>query len=204
MAIDTENQLYYILKRGDALIAYGYDWYKDGVLFWPAGANRWKCAHNANEYPKQGDIGGGGSASTAQAAVDLYVSWIGRFAYSQAPGRLEPLRTGYGDCSSTIWSAYWLSMGLDVGTWTGAMLGKGWAIASGSGANLPLSSMVPGDLVLFWWGSGSPSTGDHVEMYIGGNRLCGHGGNPYYGPTIKPNAQAYAAGAARWQVRRYA
>lgn len=197
------NALGYILQVGDTLVLYGDDdTYRKGVVFYPAAGQRWVPAVNAFGSPIEGGNTGGGSetGSAAQAAVvELYTSWVGRFKYSQGPGRLDPVASGYGDCSSTIWYAYQQVTGLNVGTWTGDMVGRGTLIASGSGA-LPLSSMQPADLVLFNWGDYNPSF-DHVELYIGGGRLCGHGSGD--GPTVKPDADAYAARAHDWQVRRY-
>lgn len=192
------SQLSHIIESGDTLVLYGSGALASGVVFYPASGQRWICGHNAYGTQITGGNFGGGTG-TRQDVVDLYTSWVGRFAYSQAPGRLTPLTSGYGDCSSTIWAAYHDAAGIDVGTWTGAMVGKGSHIAGGSGANLPLSSMQPGDLILFWRTSSSPQ---HVEMYVGNNQLCGHGG-PGNGPTIKADAQTYVARWGSWEVRRY-
>lgn len=192
-------QVSHILEQGNTLVLYGSS-FPNGLIFYPAAGNRWKCGLYTGGAPITGGNTGGGSSTEVQSVVELYLSWVGRFNYSQGGGRLTPLTSGYGDCSSTIWAAYHDAMNIDVGTWTGAMEGKGYSIASGSGANLPLSSMIPGDLILFWRSS---STSQHVEMYIGDNRLCGHGG-PGKGPTIKSDAQAYVSRWNRWEVRRYA
>jgi len=136
----------------------------------------------------------------AQKVVKLYTSWVGKFAYSQAGGRLDPLNTGYGDCSSTIWRAYMDALGMDVGGWTGAMVGLGSTVATGSG-QLPIEKMELGDLCLFNWSGYNPSY-DHVELYCGDNVLCGHGG-PGNGPTYKNDARSYGTAATDWQVRRY-
>lgn len=195
----TASKLVYAIQRGDQLIVYGRDEYSKGITFFPCGIQRWKCAVNADGTTIEGGNTGGGSGTVPQV-VELYTSWVGRFRYDQGPGRLTPLESGYGDCSSTIWAAYHDAAGIDVGTWTGAMMQKGREIARGSGPNLPLSSMKPGDLVLYDWNGGDV---DHVEMYIGNNQLCGHGG-PGNGPTIKQNAQTYSGAARYWVVRRYA
>lgn len=192
-------QLSHILEQGNTLVLYGSS-FPNGVVFYPANGNRWVCGTYTGGDPITGGNTGGGTSTTVQSVVDLYISWVGRFAYSQGGGRLTPLQSGYGDCSSTIWAAYHDAMGIDVGTWTGEMEGRGTRIAGGSGATLPLSSMAPGDLILFWRGGG---TSAHVEMYIGDNKLCGHGG-PGNGPTVKDNAQTYVSRWTRWEVRRYA
>lgn len=197
------NALGYIIRQGDTLVLYGQgEEYRNGIVFYPAAGQRWVSGFNAFGSPIEGGNTGGGSetGSAAQrAVVETYTSWVGRFQYSQGPGRLDPVKSGYGDCSSTIWYAYQQVTSMDIGTWTGAQVGKGRLVASGSDA-LPLEQMQPADLVFFNWGDYNPSF-DHVELYIGDGRLCGHGSGQ--GPTIKENANAYASRAHDWQVRRY-
>lgn len=191
-------RLSHIIQMGDVLVVYGES-FPDGLPFFRIQGQTWVCGKYTGGTNITGGNHGGGSGAVS-AVVELYISWAGKFAYSQAPGRLTPLESGYGDCSSTIWAAYHDAIGVDVGTWTGAMEGLGEKIAGGSGSSLPLDSMLPGDLILFWRGSGASS---HVEMYIGDNKLMGHGG-PGNGPYEKPDAQAYCARWSRWEVRRYA
>lgn len=205
--IDTEaSKLGYIIQNGDTLILYGKDEYKKGVIFYPASGQVWINGYNANGTDIGGGNEGGGSesGSEAQNAIcELYRSWLDRFAYSQGAGRLDPISSGYGDCSSTVWFAYQQVAGIDVGTWTGAMAGKGTKIASGySGDNLPIEDMEPADLVLIMW-NGWNGSFDHVELYMGNNELWGHGG-PDYGPDqTTTDARNYPRYMYYWEVRRY-
>lgn len=205
--IDTEaSKLGYIIQNGDTLILYGRDEYAKGVIFYPASGQVWINGYNANGSDIGGGNEGGGSesGSEAQNAIcELYRSWLDRFAYSQGAGRLDPISSGYGDCSSTVWFAYQQVAGIDVGTWTGAMAGKGTKIASGySGDNLPIEDMEPADLVLIMW-NGWNSSFDHVELYMGNNELWGHGG-PDYGPDqTTTDARNYPRYMYYWEVRRY-
>lgn len=205
--IDTEaSKLGYIIQNGDTLILYGKDKYEKGVIFYPASGQVWINGYNANGTDIGGGNEGGGSesGSEAQNAIcELYRSWLDRFAYSQGAGRLDPISSGYGDCSSTVWFAYQQVAGIDVGTWTGAMAGKGTKIASGySGDNLPIEDMKPADLVLIMW-NGWNSSFDHVELYMGNNELWGHGG-PDYGPDqTTTDARNYPRYMYYWEVRRY-
>lgn len=205
--IDTEaNKLGYIIQNGDTLILYGKDEYEKGVIFYPASGQVWINGYNANGTDIGGGNEGGGSesGSEAQNAIcELYRSWLDRFAYSQGAGRLDPISSGYGDCSSTVWFAYQQVAGIDVGTWTGAMAGKGTKIASGySGDNLPIEDMEPADLVLIMW-NGWNGSFDHVELYMGNNELWGHGG-PDYGPDqTTTDARNYPRYMYYWEVRRY-
>lgn len=201
-----ESKLGYIIQRGNLLILYGRDKYAKGVTFYPAGTQKWINGYNANGTDIEGGNGGGGSetGSEAQNAIcDLYRSWENRFAYSQGAGRLDPVNSGYGDCSSTVWFAYQQVAGIDVGTWTGAMAGKGTKIASGySGDGLPIGDMQPADLVLIMW-NGYNSSFDHVELYMGNNELWGHGG-PDNGPNqTTADAGNYPRYMYYWEVRRY-
>lgn len=205
--IDTEaSKLGYIIQNGDTLILYGKDEYEKGVIFYPASGQVWINGYNANGTDIGGGNEGGGSesGSEAQNAIcELYRSWLDRFAYSQGAGRLDPISSGYGDCSSTVWFAYQQVAGVDVGTWTGAMAGKGMKIASGySGDNLPIEDMKPADLVLIMW-NGWNGSFDHVELYMGNNELWGHGG-PDYGPDqTTTDARNYPRYMYYWEVRRY-
>lgn len=201
-----ESKLGYIIQRGNLLILYGKDEYAKGVTFYPAGTQKWINGYNANGTEIEGGNEGGGSetGSEAQNAIcDLYRSWENKFAYSQGAGRLDPISSGYGDCSSTIWFAYQQVTGIDVGTWTGAMAGKGTKIAGGySGDNLPIEDMQPADLVLIMW-NGYNSSFDHVELYMGNNELWGHGG-PDNGPNqTTSDARNYPRYMYYWEVRRY-
>lgn len=201
-----ESKLGYIIQNGDTLILYGRDEYAKGVIFYPASGQTWINGYNANGTDIGGGNEGGGSesGSEAQNAIcELYRSWLDRFAYSQGAGRLDPISSGYGDCSSTVWFAYQQVAGIDVGTWTGAMAGKGTKIASGySGDNLPIEDMKPADLVLIMW-NGWNSSFDHVELYMGNNELWGHGG-PDYGPDqTTTDARNYPRYMYYWEVRRY-
>lgn len=201
-----ESKLGYIIQNGDTLILYGRDEYAKGVIFYPASGQTWINGYNANGTGIGGGNEGGGSqtGSAAQNAIcDLYRSWLNKFAYSQGAGRLDPISSGYGDCSSTVWFAYQQVAGIDVGTWTGAMAGKGTKIASGySGDNLPIENMEPADLVLIMW-NGWNGSFDHVELYMGNNELWGHGG-PDYGPDqTTTDARNYPRYMYYWEVRRY-
>lgn len=144
-------------------------------------------------------VGAMGGSAAQRAVCSLYTSWEGKFDYSQADGRLDPVKNGYGDCSSTIWRAYYDTCGIDVGQWTGAMINKGTLVAKGQG-ELPISKMQPADLIIVNHRYHN-DTYDHVELYLGDDRYAGHGGGR--GPTIKEGAKAYGAREYDWQIRRH-
>lgn len=196
------SRLGYIIQSGNDLVLYGRDDYSRGILFYAASGQRWINGYNGDGTGIAGGYYGGGSTTGSAgqiAVVQLYTSWVGKFDYAQAPGRLDPINSGFGDCSSTVWYAYHVVTGINVGTYTGEMIERGTLIASGSGSDpLPYDIMQLGDLVLMTWSSEVVS---HVEMYIGNRQICGHGG-PGKGPTIK-DASAYMSGTRRWYIRRY-
>lgn len=196
-----------ILQYGDELVLVGPGDLARGLIFHPAGYGRWVCSKNVSGTEiEEGNTGGGSETgpAAAQDIVDLYKSWENRFAYSQGGGRLNPIESGYGDCSSTVWFAYQQVSGIDIGTWTGAQMGKGRRIASGGPSDpLPIDQMQLADLVLIDWPSSYTSTYDHVELYVGDNSLWGHGG-PGVGPNLTTsNAEDYTQYTLRWEVRRY-
>lgn len=197
------NQITYMLATGNNFVIYGSDIFKDGLIMYPATGGRYIPSRNASGTSVDPGHVGGGDNTSANAVVDLVVSWEGQFAYSQAAGRLDPVNSGYGDCSSILWRAYWDVTGVDVGTWTGDMINKGTLIASGRYGSVDESILQPGDLLIIDWAGGNGfAANGHVEMYIGNGQLTGHGG-PGYGPTRKADMQAYISTCPNWQIRRY-
>lgn len=200
------SQISYIRQTGDMLVMYGKGELENGLLFYPSAGFTWTPSRNVSGTSIDGGWTGGGSESGSAAALaicELYRSWADKFAYGQGGGRLDPEASGYGDCSSTIWKAYQQVAGVDVGTWTGEMLGKGTLIAEGNSLPaLPVSIMQPADLVLIQRRN-NPDY-NHVELYMGNNELWGHGG-PDNGPDSSGEASSYTGGSTltRWQVRRY-
>ncbi len=195
-------------KYGDAEVA-------------PYGVNQWICKMdtinaNVNELVKDAanrasestpsPSPGGGDGSKGAKALQWMMSRIGKFGYRQAPGRLDPDRNGFGDCSSTVYRAYMDTSGTFVGTWTGDQYFRGRDVMGRGGGAMTSAQramLKPGDLIVMAWrstGSYYPET-DHVEMVVDSNRLIGHGGNPYYGPVITSIDRL--AGTRWWTVRRY-
>ena len=201
---ELANAISYITYYNGQLVVYGDEGMSDGLVCTKAGYNLWIPSTNVIGTGITGGNTGGGSATGSaaqQELVNLITSYVGQFAYSQGAGRLDPLSSGYTDCSGLCWFVYQQVTGIEIGTWTGAQNQHGTIVGTGSGANLPLNDMQLGDLVIFLRGSSTR----HVEMYIGENQLCGHGG-PGNGPTIKEDAQSYAAANYNWNnwvVRRY-
>lgn len=90
---------------------------------------------------------------------------------------------GWSDCSSLVWWAY-KQIGMEIGDYTGDQIDKGTWVTKG-GKYPDVSKMLPGDLVFFRDKNynGRPYNDGHVEMYIGGQLLMGHGSG--IGPKVR-------------------
>ena len=201
-----EAPISYVMMRDNVCYVMGIEGYPNGVVCYRSGPKIWTPGlDSAPGVENPGESTGGGDLTGTEATAAI-VAWMieheGQFAYSQGAGRLDPVSSGYTDCSALCWYVYHTLTGVDVGTWTGAMVGKGTLIAEGDGRTYP-EGMREADLILFAWDNYNAAF-DHVEMYIGNGKLCGHGG-PGAGPTEK-DAQSYIMRwphVFKWQVRRY-
>ncbi|NCB93559.1 MAG: hypothetical protein EOM40_13520 [Clostridia bacterium] len=111
--------------------------------------------------------------------------------YTQSSLRYK-VEEGWSDCSSLVRAAY-LKVGVNIGSWTGAQVKKGRKIKIRTTSRTrDTSNMQIGDLMFF-------KRPNHVEMYVGGNLLLGHGSG--VGPNYH-NINTYRQGDF-WQVRRY-
>lgn len=201
----TNSGLSYVERAGANLILRFVDGHK--VQAYSNGSGYWKTkrdqkAVSGTDVPPNPGAGGGGTVTEQQQKM---VQWmqarLDKFAYSQAGGRLNPDKSGYTDCSGLWWRCYQDCTGIDVGTWTGAMQGKGKTIYDGSPRNAPWESFQLCDLILIWW-HGTGGASDHVEgRWTDVSHICGHGG-PDPGPDIQTND--YIKGhAARIMVKRH-
>ena len=157
-----------------------------------------------------GTVGGQSSGATGTVAggselQKKVAKWmldrVGKFAYSQSPGRLDPDRTGYSDCSGTVWRAYKDVANVDIGPGgTGEIMNTGQEALRGAGpmSSAQVAQLKPGDLIVMMWNAGFR----HVEMSTGGAGHVGHGG-PNAGPVVGANIGTYVSNTAWWTVRRY-
>lgn len=177
---------------------------------WVTGANKVSSGGSPAAPGNAGGAapGGGAVPGGADAASKRYAvyKWMYdrqyKFTYLQAPGRLNPDQSGFGDCSSTIYRAYMDTVGINPGTWTGDQYNRGTEVLRGYGHPAPaqIGQMTTADMIVISWGGGYPHT-DHVEMYTGdGSHTIGHGG-PNRGPHI--NSIFMLDDAAWWTVRRH-
>lgn len=137
--------------------------------------------------------------------VKFMVDRTGKFGYTQGPQREQPGKTGMADCSSLIRFAFLSVTGKDVGTYTDAQVTNKNTrlIQRGKGPNGPNESLMKkGDLVITArHGTRAGRIASHVEMYMGGGRIIGHGGVPYMGPVQK-DLQARTRDKRDWWIKR--
>lgn len=195
----------WIQLQGDNLIYYSGN---ATAIFVKSSAQTWIYKTSQSTEPGGGQTGGGSSSGSSSEDAARVVEWlrsrINKYAYSQGAGRLDPDSSGYGDCSSVCWRAYMDTLGIDVGTWTGAMKDKGTRVCSSSDTNISdaIAKAHAADLLLLDWG-GYTQAFDHVEIFTGDNKdeTLSHGG-PGNGPNLF-SASGEMNMASRWEIRRY-
>lgn len=154
-------------------------------------ADRVKVCQAAYDYlVNQGEEEAMAPPTSLQLALAQWMTdRIGQFVYSQQD-RYDNITTdGDGrsaDCSSVVDLDYRETAGITVGSYTDAQAGNGRPVFDTNleDVDQALALLMPGDLVLVKHHvpAGSPYW-DHVEMYVGGGKTCGHGG-PGAGPQL--------------------
>ena len=146
-----------------------------------AKANRWHTRlATATDSPKETVM-----PTTTQLALAKWMTdRIGRFKYSMDMTKRWPVGE-YADCSSLVRAAYQQVAGIEIGTYTGDQQRYGRPVFGAEVESLDeaISRLQPGDLVFYDWDGHDVAIFDHVDMYIGDGRVCGHGG-PGPGPII--------------------
>ena len=153
-------------------------------------ATRLKACQAVYDYLISHPIGEPAMPTATQLALAKWMTdRIGQYAYSQQD-RFDNITTdGDGrsaDCSSLVQMAYRDVAKVEVGSYTDAQAGNGRPVfdVNLEDVEQAIALLQPGDLVLVKHHvpAGSPYW-DHVEMYVGDGKTCGHGG-PGAGPQI--------------------
>ena len=153
-------------------------------------ATRLKACQAVYDYLISHPIGEPAMPTATQLALAKWMTdRIGQFTYSQQD-RFDNLTTdGDGrsaDCSSLVLMAYREVAKVEVGTYTDAQAGNGRPVfdVNLEDVEQAIALLQPGDLVLVKHHIPAGSAyWDHVEMYVGDGKTCGHGG-PGAGPQI--------------------
>ena len=95
----------------------------------------------------------------------------------------DTTQPGYSDCSSSVRAAIKAAAGIDIGYNTDQQIrnrGRGQIIEEPNGVP-DVRKLLPGDCLYFGGNSAHIMNVGHVEMYVGGGKLRGHGGGlgPY-------------------------
>ncbi|MDL2206269.1 peptidoglycan-binding protein [Eubacteriales bacterium OttesenSCG-928-N13] len=150
------------------------------------------------------------AAQQRAEAVRLIKSRTKRNSYTQGAnrgyvfGKPEGAVKGYGDCSSTVREVIKRAAGIDIGGNTSAQVanrGKGIMIEDnrdGKRSYPTIDRLTAADCIYYKGTKGNTWDVGHVEMYIGGGEIAGHGSGT--GPTIK-NCKAYSQ--SRTGARKY-
>lgn len=182
-----------------------------GVTAYPNGRGYWLTKQDAdsgsevdpNPDNPDPEVPPDSEAAAKRAAVVAFItSRVGDYNYSQGPSRLEPDKNNYTDCSGLVYFAYQQVVGVNIGTYTGDQYDRPTRIDEGPGSTpFPEGDMLPGDLIYYNLPGGVAGyVVDHVEMYIGGGEICGHGG-PGAGPVVKDLQTAFSS-RLNWYIRR--
>jgi cell wall-associated NlpC family hydrolase len=202
----------FIQQRGSQLVLFNKD--KTKQIFQKTGTDTWIASFDTNvgttpaPPPVSGTPTPPAGGTTPQGITDL-IAWeltkIGFFAYSEGAGRLNPPASGYTDCSGLHYWAYKTYAATYIGTWTGEQITKGRLITKDPTIAKDESKLALGDMFFFRWGSNSPSSYDHAELYKGNNEMISHGG-PGNGPhlfSIASQVDEAINGGGSIEVRRY-
>lgn len=163
--------------------------------------------------PGGGTSGGGGGSGVPSGDFEkMFQLWKDhekQWSYGQGPGRLNPIQSGYSDCSACIWwaiNSVRPDLAANIGTWTGAMSSNGTEIARGTtGQEVDESKLKPGDIVLIEWGRVNWSFNDassHVEWYVGNGELWGAGSSPLPHDSGSIHSYITMGKVGCWMVRR--
>lgn len=143
----------------------------------------------------------------AQGVADWVGARLGKYSYSQGPGRLDPEQTGHTDCSGLWCTAYRTVLGIDVGEYTGtkggmAVHGRRIAFSDTDTKEAAVAKAKAGDLLLLSWTWRNPDY-DHVVGFAhdGQSLTYSHGGG--MGPQKRDAITDEMNLAVMWEIRRY-
>lgn len=132
-------------------------------------------------------------------AVRLLKSREKKNKYTQARpcwffGKPEGAEIGYADCSGTMQAVLKRAAGIDIGGNTSAQIdrrGRGKVVEmAANGQLVPTEEkLLSGDLIYYKGNAAHTLSVGHVEMYMGGGKLMGHGSGT--GPVSK-NLASYS------------
>lgn len=191
----VESSLSYIQAVGDDLVVFGEGMATtDRMICHSTGRGIW--VPRAGTIPTNpgttvpdpnpddpGGTPGGADPADFAAMRAVWEQYAERFAYSNASGRLDPLSSGYSDCSACIWWAANFATGNKY-DWLGTrsytipdtcyhVVDLDWNVPE-----LDLSEWQAGDIICMDYTLPSGYSGGHAEWYFGDGDLWSAGSAP--------------------------
>ncbi len=144
------------------------------------------------------------SDSTVAAKL---IAWhkrrLGKFDYSQGPGRLNPDKSGHTDCSGLQYACYKSVTGKNIGTNSRDQANNahgGHTVTTDRSDILHGRGMKKGDLIFY---AHPGANWSHVEMYMGNAKVIGISNVHQDGSRIQPLSLQVNYFRGRLKVKRY-
>lgn len=204
---DGDNQLqssvaYITAANSQDLIIYGEMGTGGRLLCHYTGNGVWLPVRNATapEYPSTGgsiiEIPGGGVFAKIKALCFQYEK---QFSYGWGAGRLDPVSSGYTDCSAFVWWVY--NIATDgasawLGTTTQTMMVTAKHIKDGDGATISLDGLIAGDLLIM--GTGEGAAQQHVAILFDDGSAWGAGDAPCPRKEVEDASTGFASWGYNW------
>lgn len=145
-----------------------------------------------------------GDVSVQSKLIAWHKKYLGRFHYSQnLSGRLNPVKSGYTDCSGLQYACYKAVMGINVGTNSRDQANNahgGRTITTSRSEILHGTGMQKGDLIFY---AHPGETWSHVEMYMGSQKVIGISNTREDGPRTQPLSLQVNYFKGKLKVKRY-
>lgn len=144
-----------------------------------------------------------GDATIQGKLIAWHKKYLGLFHYSQSlSGRLNPVKSGYTDCSGLQYACYKAVMGINVGTNSRDQANKsiGVTVTTKRSEILYGTGMQKGDLIFY---AHPNENWSHVEMYMGNKKVIGISNTSEDGPRIQALSLQVNYFKGRLKVKRY-
>ena len=184
---NKDGETYTVTDRGGAINIVNGTYHFDLLMSTRTQCNNWG---RVNGYAIIGDGTGytnannSGGTSQAQKVINYAKKYIGKLTYSMNGNLRMNLDGGYADCSGFVYVVFKKSVGITLGTYTGAQVDNGVRVEKGD--------LRMGDLVMFknTYDSGYKYGVSHVGIYIANNEFIHMGSS---GCSIQNLGSSYYA-----------
>lgn len=217
MIAQVESQIQKIGYTGQQLIVYGKD-NPYGVVCYRATNNLWYPHGNTAAPPTPTPITPPQPVTPAtqsdfEAMRQLWYDYERAWSYGNGAGRLDPVASGYTDCSGCIWWAVNQirpDLAESLGNYSTPQSRAGSLVAEGqlsSTVTIDISILKEGDIVLVSKNGRYTANGDsHVEWYFGNDTLWGAPSAPLprrTQGTVNDYLRRVSATYSTYMIRRF-